>query len=119
MIDPSTLFPDVTSDCESDNSEDGLKIVIESPTTKRKPRKTVEIAPEEKRIIETVEKDLEDTLEEKAARANLTTNNVKHILRQVATNEHVVALLRHVENPEESPGSLPVFEPKITRAKAK
>lgn len=119
MTEPNRDLPDIPSDCESENSEDGLKIVIESPTTKRKPRKTVEIAPEEKKIIETVEKDLEDTLKEKAAKANLTTNNVKHILKQVATNEHVVALLRHVENPEASPGSLPVFEPKITRAKAK
>lgn len=122
MIDYSSFFPVLSSDsdsCEGENSDDGLKIVIESPRSTRKPRKTVTIDPAEKKIIESVEKDLEENLEEKAAKANLTSNNVKNILKHVVTNEHVVALLKQAENPENCPENLPVFEPKLTRAKAK
>lgn len=119
MTDQNDFFPHLSSDSESENSEDGLKIVIESPRSKRKPRKPIEIDAEEKKIIESVEKDIEETLDEKAAKANLSTTDVKHILKQVVKNEHVVALVRHVENPDSSPETLPVFEPKITRAKAK
>lgn len=116
MADYSNFFPDLSSDSESEN---GLKIVIESPTTKKCPRKSDDTALKEKKIMDTLEKDLENALEEKAAKANLTSSNVKHILKEVVTNEHVVALLRHIENPEASSESLPFLEPKITRAKAK
>lgn len=118
MTDHSSFFPELSSDSDAENSDDGLKIIIDSPKSKKKSRKTIEINPEEKKIIESVEKDIENTLDEKAAKANLSPNDVKHILKQVVKNEHVVALVRHLENPDASAG-LPVFEPKITRAKAK
>lgn len=122
MIDYSSFFPDLSSDsdtCDGENSDDGLKIVIESPKSKKKSRKAIEINPAEKEIIETVEKDLEETLDEKAAKANLTSYNVKHILKHVVTNEHVVALVRQAEDPQACSESLAAFEPKLTRAKAK
>lgn len=100
-------------------SDDGLKIVIESPKRKlmRKSKSPPNINLVDKEIIESIEKELENNLEEKAAKSNLTTINVKNILRQVVTNEHVLALVRQTENPETA-GELP-FEPKLTRAKAK
>lgn len=113
------FFPDLSStDDEGENSDDGLKIVIESPNAKRK-SKTLDLDPEEKHIIETAGKELEEVLEEKAAKTNLKANHVKNIIKHVVTDEHVLAMLRHRENPEEAPSSSDVYEPKLTRAKAK
>lgn len=102
---------------ETEDSDDGLKIVTDSPQTKRK-NKQVEISPNDKKLLETVTSDLEKTLEEKAAKANLTTFNVKNILKQVVTNEHVLAMVRQAEDPDNS-DNLSFYEPKLTRAKAK
>lgn len=117
-----SFFPDLSSSeddlSEGEISDGGLKIVIDSPNQKRKNR-TVELNAEEKQLIESVEKELEDKLEEKAAKTNLNVNHVKNILKQVVTNEHVLAMVRHVENPEETSPSTEVYEPKLTRAKAK
>ncbi|KRT81067.1 hypothetical protein AMK59_6079 [Oryctes borbonicus] len=105
---------------EAEDSDDGLKIVIDSPQTKRKSKaKHLELSPDDKEIIETVANDLEKTLEEKAAKANLTASNVKNIIKHVVTNEHVLALVRQVEDPESKINDLLVYEPKLTRAKAK
>lgn len=121
MINNNSSLPDLFNDetSEGENSDDGLKIVIESPRSARKFRKPVKIDPVEKEIVETVEKDLEEALEEKAAKANLTPTKVKDILKHVVKNEHVVAFVRKVENPDASDESITVFEPKLTRAKAK
>lgn len=122
MIDCGSFAPIVSNEgspSEDENSDDGLKIVIESPKSAKKCRRAVKIDPAEQKIIEAVEKDFEATLEEKAAKANLTSNNVKHILKQVVTNEHVVAFVRQVENPQAFSETVPVFQPKLTRAKAK
>lgn len=114
----NTLTDEPKSDCE--DSDDGLKIVIDSPEAKRKNRsKQVEISLNDKQIIDTVAIDLEKTLEEKAAKANLTTSNVKDILKHVVTNEDVLAMLRQAEDPENDVNVLPIYEPKLTRAKAK
>jgi proline dehydrogenase len=71
----------------------------------------------EKKIIECVEKDLVENLEEKAAKANLSAKNVKNIIKEVITNEDVLAYVRSAENPEDN--NEPVYEPKYTRAKTK
>ncbi|KAK9701168.1 hypothetical protein QE152_g30795 [Popillia japonica] len=105
---------------ETEDSDDGLKIVIDSPQTKRKCKpKQLELSPNDKEIIETVENDLEKTLEEKAAKANLTAYNVKNILKHVVMNEHLLALVRQAEDPQSKVDDLPIYEPKLTRAKAK
>lgn len=115
----SRFFPDLSSSSDDGEISDGrLKIVIESPNAKRK-SKTLELDPEEKQLIETVDKELEDVLEEKAAKTNLKAAHVKNIIKQVVTDEHVLALLRHVDNPEVGLPSLDIYEPKLTRAKAK
>lgn len=109
-----------TEGSEGEASDDGLQIVLESPIApklKKKPKENLNES--DKQIIACVEKDLEDTLEKKAAKANLNANHVKNILKHVVTNEHVLALLRHAENPEENKESVPVYEPKYTRAKTK
>lgn len=117
--DANRFFPDLSSsDDEEEISDGGLKIVIDSPNAKRK-SKTVELNPEEKQLIETVGKELEEVLEEKAAKTNLKANHVKNIIKQVVTDEHVLAMLRHVENPEDVPAASSIYEPKLTRAKAK
>ncbi|KAF5275263.1 hypothetical protein FQA39_LY06923 [Lamprigera yunnana] len=103
---------------ESEPSEDELKIVLESPKRKLKKMKpSNKFEPEEMEFIDTFEKELEENLDAKAAKINLSTTNVKTILREVVTNEHVLALVRQGENPQ-APSVLP-FEPKLTRAKAK
>lgn len=102
---------------EGEISDGGLKIVLESPSPKKKPKALI-INPAEKEAIESVENDLEEGLDEKAARANLKSHDVKKILKHVVTNEDVLAMVRNAENPEESGPPTP-FEPKLTRAKAK
>ncbi|XP_038071708.1 GON-4-like protein isoform X2 [Patiria miniata] len=72
---------------------------------------------------------LEKSLEENAAKNNLSVVNVKNILHHVITNEHVLAMVRNTmedDSTEDKPnssdpsGSRPVvFEPKMTRAKLK
>ncbi|KAI4468523.1 yy1 associated protein-related [Holotrichia oblita] len=105
---------------ETEDSDDGLKIVIDSPQTKRKCKpKQLELSPNDKEIIETMANDLEKTLEEKAAKANLTAYNVKNILKHAVMNEHLLALVRQAEDPQSKVDDLPVYEPKLTRAKAK
>lgn len=103
---------------DGDLSDDALRIVLESPKRKtKKPKLTKKLNPSEIEIIDGIEQELEETLDAKAAKINLTTSNVKNILRQVVTNEHVLALVRQSEDPKVTNG-VP-FEPKLTRAKAK
>lgn len=120
MIDHSIFFPELSTSgddtCEEENSDGGLKIVLESPNPKRK-MKSVELNEAEKELIQSVEKELDDVLEEKATKTNLTTQNVKNILKQVVTNEDVVAMIRLVEDDAAPPPT--IYEPKLTRAKAK
>lgn len=104
-------------DSENSDCEDGLKIVIESPNPKR--RKKIEIPPEEKVILERIEEDLEKALEDKAEKNNLSSHNVKSILRHVVGNEELLEFIKHSENPNETPNLKISYEPKLTRAKAK
>lgn len=71
-------------------------------------------------IFNSIEAELEKQLNEKARRSNLTVLNVKSIIRQVLTNEHVKAFLDRstVERESERGQNVP-FEPKLTRSKAK
>ncbi|KAM9006306.1 GON-4-like protein isoform X1 [Sarcophilus harrisii] len=59
---------------------------------------------------------LDRTLEDGAKQHNLTVVNVRNILHEVITNEHVVAMMKAAISETED---LPVFEPKMTRSKLK
>lgn len=100
-------------DSEDDNSDDNLKIVLESPIRKRTDSNSSTGA--EKESIESFKDKIEKSLEEKAAKTNLNAINVKTIIRKVVNNEHLVALIQDAENTEDKE----VYEPKLTRAKAK
>lgn len=109
---PSYFDNDMT---DSENSSDGMEIVItESPSKKK------EIDIEDKLVIENIEEEIEKQLDEKAAKSNLTATNVKTILKQVISNEHVLAMVRHtVQEGDSTDEETFVYEPKLTRAKAK
>ncbi|XP_046423902.1 GON-4-like protein [Neodiprion fabricii] len=67
-------------------------------------------------VFNKMEEEIERQLDAKAARTNLTATNVKNILKHVITNEHVMAMVkRKAYNLEDDL----IFEPKLTRAKAK
>lgn len=104
-----------SDDYESDQS---LEIVTKSPKGKSR-RKALDISSADKSYIETIEQELDKLLDEKAAKNNLTVQNVKNLLRHVVSNEHLLALVKQVEDPEKYPDELLQFEPKLTRAKAK
>lgn len=59
---------------------------------------------------------LDRALEDGAKHHNLTAVNVRNILHEVITNEHVVAMMKAAINETEG---LPPFEPKMTRSKLK
>ncbi|XP_074079372.1 GON-4-like protein isoform X2 [Macrotis lagotis] len=59
---------------------------------------------------------LDRTLEDGAKQHNLTVVNVRNILHEVITNEHVVAMMKAAISETDD---LPVFEPKMTRSKLK
>lgn len=104
------------SDVESSDDDDGdnLQIVVSSPRRK----KPLRIEPGEKEVIDSVESEIEDALTEKAFKSKLTTANVKHILKHVISNEHVLAMVRQSEDPDAAVEAVE-YEPKLTRAKAK
>ncbi|XP_073179263.1 GON-4-like protein isoform X2 [Lepidochelys kempii] len=59
---------------------------------------------------------LDRTLEDGAKQHNLTVVNVRNILHEVITNEHVVAMMKAAISETED---MPMFEPKMTRSKLK
>ncbi|KAK9873829.1 hypothetical protein WA026_002187 [Henosepilachna vigintioctopunctata] len=111
----SKTIPYDSYQTDSNDSEWGLEIVIKS-TPKKRRRKSID--PIDKKIIDEFEKDIEETLEEKAAKSNLSHTTVKSILKHVFTDEHVLALVKQKEGCEDVEGIIP-YEPKITRSKAK
>uniref|UniRef100_A0AAY5KAQ0 Uncharacterized protein n=1 Tax=Esox lucius TaxID=8010 RepID=A0AAY5KAQ0_ESOLU len=63
-----------------------------------------------------IDRELDRELENKSRQHNLTTTNVRNIIHEVITNEHVVAMMKAAMNETEA---VPVFEPKMTRSKFK
>ncbi|XP_061598030.1 GON-4-like protein isoform X2 [Cololabis saira] len=63
-----------------------------------------------------IDRQLDQSLETKSKQHNLTTVNVRNILHEVITNEHVVAMMKAAINETEA---VPPFEPKMTRSKFK
>ncbi|KAJ8670119.1 hypothetical protein QAD02_001378 [Eretmocerus hayati] len=67
-------------------------------------------------FINEMEEEIERQLDAKAAKTNLTATNVKNILKHVISNEHVMAMVhkRLTKTDDDI-----IFEPKLTRAKAR
>lgn len=114
VADEFSSYLDDYSDSES-SSSDGMEIVItDSPKRKK------QINLEDKKVLENIEEEIDKQLDEKAAKSNLTATNVKNILKHVISNEHVLAMVRHtVEEGDSTDEETFVYEPKLTRAKAK
>ncbi|KAG7457904.1 hypothetical protein MATL_G00232200 [Megalops atlanticus] len=71
---------------------------------------------EESQIEVEIDRQLDRELESKSRQHNLTTVNVRNIIHEVITNEHVVAMMKAAISETEA---MPVFEPKMTRSKLK
>ncbi|XP_016349539.1 GON-4-like protein [Sinocyclocheilus anshuiensis] len=63
-----------------------------------------------------IDRELDRELENKSRQHNLTSANVRSIIHEVITNEHVVAMMKAAISETEP---IPVFEPKMTRSKLK
>ncbi|XP_036418539.1 GON-4-like protein isoform X2 [Colossoma macropomum] len=63
-----------------------------------------------------IDQELDRELENKSRQHNLTSANVRSIIHEVITNEHVVAMMKAAINDTEP---VPLFEPKMTRSKLK
>ncbi|XP_053494789.1 GON-4-like protein isoform X2 [Ictalurus furcatus] len=63
-----------------------------------------------------IDRELDRELENKSRQHNLTSANVRSIIHEVITNEHVVAMMKAAINETEP---VPLFEPKMTRSKLK
>ncbi|GLG93383.1 Uncharacterized protein GBIM_00809 [Gryllus bimaculatus] len=73
-------------------------------------------------VVHQMEAEIERQLDSKAKKSNLTVANVKNILKDVITNEHVLDLVRHtMKQPEKNFCISKVFSyaPKLTRAKTR
>ncbi|XP_015910529.2 uncharacterized protein [Parasteatoda tepidariorum] len=85
-------------------------------------RKRVHLDPEELHsVLGGMEEEIDDALEKAALKNNLSRMNVKNILKHVITNEYVLAMVRNTMKIESGEKGLEdaVFEPKLTRSKAK
>nr|XP_057903381.1 GON-4-like protein isoform X1 [Doryrhamphus excisus]XP_057903382.1 GON-4-like protein isoform X1 [Doryrhamphus excisus]XP_057903383.1 GON-4-like protein isoform X1 [Doryrhamphus excisus]XP_057903384.1 GON-4-like protein isoform X1 [Doryrhamphus excisus] len=65
---------------------------------------------------EMIDSQLDQSLENKSKQHNLTSVNVRNIIHEVITNEHVVAMMKAAINQTDA---VPPFEPKMTRSKLK
>ncbi|XP_067353191.1 GON-4-like protein isoform X3 [Channa argus] len=83
---------------------------------KRKRKPTEEEEEEDEEVEVEIDKQLDQSLESKSKQHNLTSVNVRNIIHEVITNEHVVAMMKAAINETEA---VPPFEPKMTRSKFK
>ncbi|CAH2327579.1 GON-4 isoform X1 [Pelobates cultripes] len=114
--------------CESDELEDDIGLFIEDNDCedREQRRKKGRIALKRKRenlqgeaeaaVSSDLNNSLDQSLEDRAKLHNLTAVNVRNILHEVITNEHVVAMMKAAITDTQE---LPVFEPKMTRSKLK
>ena len=84
------------------------------PSNKRNKRETIQ----DVSVLNEMEEEIERQLDAKAAKTNLTATNVKNILKHVITNEHVMAMVQRRLNRSGDDDDM-LYEPKLTRAKAK
>ncbi|XP_078042869.1 gon-4 like protein muscle wasted isoform X2 [Augochlora pura] len=110
-------FDDVNSDISSDSETADLQIDVSEVDNYEPPSKHKRDAVEEtSSVINEMEEEIERQLDAKAAKTNLTATNVKNIIKHVITNEYVMAMVKNrLQDTEDDL----LFEPKLTRAKAK
>ena len=96
---------------DSDNVKD-----VQTQTPKKAKRRRV-ATPSAEELVDDPDNPINEILEEIALRKNLTTNNVKHLLRNIIANESVQEMLKCSLN-DSTNNKLP-FEPKLTRSKTK
>ncbi|XP_033340085.2 gon-4 like protein muscle wasted isoform X1 [Megalopta genalis] len=110
-------FDDVNSDVSSDSETADLQIDVSEVDNYEPPSKHKRDAVEEtSSVINEMEEEIERQLDAKAAKTNLTATNVKNIIKHVITNEYVMAMVKNrLQDTEDDL----LFEPKLTRAKAK
>ncbi|XP_034944199.1 GON-4-like protein [Chelonus insularis] len=107
---------EVDSDNSTDSENADLRIDVAEMDDIEQPKKRRRAEEYEISVLNEMEQELERQLDAKAAKTNLTATNVKNILKHVITNEHVLAMVQNrLHNTEDNV----VFEPKLTRAKAK
>ncbi|KAK7933477.1 hypothetical protein WMY93_004373 [Mugilogobius chulae] len=102
-----------------ENATDSSLVITMDGTrvkTKRKRRRQTEEEGGASESEPEIDRQLDQSLETKSKQHNLTAANVKTILHEVITNEHVVAMMKAAINDTEAP---PPFELKMTRSKLK
>uniref|UniRef100_A0A3Q2WTL1 Uncharacterized protein n=1 Tax=Haplochromis burtoni TaxID=8153 RepID=A0A3Q2WTL1_HAPBU len=108
----------------SEDSQEEMKAAKKKAGRRRKrklaeeeePRDGASESEEEAGVEVEIDRQLDQSLETKSKQHNLTTVNVKNIIHEVITNEHVVAMMKAAINETEA---VPPFEPKMTRSKLK
>ncbi|KAM3656951.1 GON-4-like protein [Ammospiza maritima maritima] len=112
----STMRPPKNSRAEEQDGEDVERRKRRRKASKRK--REVRSQEEEGSLSCDIKLDesLDRTLEDGAKQHNLTVVNVRNILHEVITNEHVVAMVKAAISETED---IPLFEPKMTRSKLK
>ncbi|KAF4802360.1 gon-4 like protein [Turdus rufiventris] len=113
---PTTMKPPKNTRAEEQDGED-----VERRKRRRKAskRKREGKSPGEESSLSCdikLDESLDRTLEDGAKQHNLTVVNVRNILHEVITNEHVVAMMKAAISETED---IPLFEPKMTRSKLK
>ncbi|XP_068778360.1 GON-4-like protein isoform X2 [Struthio camelus] len=113
---PATMKPLKNTRAEEQDGEDIERRKKKRKATKRK--REGKSQEEEGSLSCDIKLDdtLDRTLEDGAKQHNLTVVNVRNILHEVITNEHVVAMMKAAISETED---IPLFEPKMTRSKLK
>ncbi|XP_064354968.1 GON-4-like protein isoform X3 [Dromaius novaehollandiae] len=113
---PATMKPLKNTRAEEQDGEDIERRKRKRKATKRK--REGKSQEEEGSLSCDIKLDdtLDRTLEDGAKQHNLTVVNVRNILHEVITNEHVVAMMKAAISETED---IPLFEPKMTRSKLK
>ncbi|XP_012272337.1 GON-4-like protein isoform X2 [Orussus abietinus] len=109
-------FENMKTDDSSDSESTELQIDISEVDNCEPPTRHKRDTMDEITVLNEMEEEIERQLDAKAAKTNLTATNVKNILKHVITNEHVMAMVqKRLHNSDDDI----IFEPKLTRAKAK
>ncbi|XP_038017763.1 GON-4-like protein isoform X2 [Motacilla alba alba] len=113
---PTTMKPQKNSRAEEQDGEDVERRKRRRKATKRKREGKSQEEEGSLSCDIKLDESLDRTLEDGAKQHNLTVVNVRNILHEVITNEHVVAMVKAAISETED---IPLFEPKMTRSKLK
>lgn len=108
-------FSNVNSENSTDSENADLQIDISEVDNYEPSSKHKREAVEEASMLNEMEEEIERQLDAKAAKTNLTTTNVKNILKRVIPYEHLRMVQKWLQDTENDVN----FGPKLTRAKAK